>query len=70
MKYLLFLFFPLLLFGQFDPKEEEYKHYKIFVKNDTINYHVYTNKESKEINGLIFFSGFWSTTFTSNSNQN
>ena len=55
MKYLLFLLFPLFLFGQFDPKEEEYKHYKILAKNDTINYHVYTNKESKKIDGFILF---------------
>lgn len=55
MKYFLFLLFPLFSFGQFDPKEDEYKHYKIFKKNDTINYHVYTNKTSKEINGFILF---------------
>ena len=55
MKYLLFLLFPLFSFGQFDPKEDEYKHYKIFTKNDTINYHIYTNKTSKEINGFILF---------------
>jgi hypothetical protein len=55
MKYFLFLLFPLFSFGQFDPKEDEYKHYKIFKKNDTINYHVYTNKTSKEIDGFILF---------------
>lgn len=55
MKYLLFLLFPLFSFAQFDPKEDEYKHYKIITKNDTINYHIYTNKTSKEINGFILF---------------
>ena len=55
MKYILFLLFPLFSFGQFDPKEDEYKHYEIFTKNDTINYHIYTNKTSKEITGFILF---------------
>ena len=58
MKYLFFLLIPLLSFGQFDPKENEYKHYMILAKNDTINYHIYKNKASKEIDGfIIYFQG-------------
>lgn len=55
MKYLLFFPIPLFSFGQFDPKEDEYKHYTIFSKNDTINYHIYKNNASTEINGFILF---------------
>jgi esterase/lipase len=55
MKYLLFLLLPLSSFGQFDPMEDEYKHYEIFTENDTINYHIHIDKASKEITGFILF---------------
>lgn len=58
MKNILFLLFPILLFGQFDPKENEYKHYKIIENKDTINYHVYIAKNIKKFDGfIIYFQG-------------
>ena len=55
MKNILFLLLPMFLFGQYDPKENEYKHFKIIENKDTINYHVYTAKNLKEIVGYIFY---------------
>lgn len=49
---------PLITFGQYDPKIDEYLHRSIIVKKDTINYHIYSNGtiESKS-KLLIFFHG-------------
>jgi esterase/lipase len=49
---------PLMTFGQYDPKTDEYIHRNIIVKKDTINYHIYANGniESKS-KILIFFHG-------------
>ncbi|KIC94512.1 dienelactone hydrolase family protein [Flavihumibacter solisilvae] len=49
------IFFSRLTFGQFYPKYEEYKHYSIHKKNDTINYHVYSAKDLKDTDGIILF---------------
>lgn len=51
-------FFPLLTFGQYDPKVEEYQHKTIFTKSDTINYHIYSKgKIEEKKNILLFFHG-------------
>ena len=55
MKNILFLLFPLFLFGQYDPKENEYEHYKIIENKDTINYHVYNHKNINELSGFILY---------------
>ena len=47
--------FPNLIFGQFYPKYEEYKHFSVLKKNDTINYHIYSTKNTKEAEGIILF---------------
>ena len=39
----------------FYPKIEEYKHFSIFKRNDTVNYHIYSKKELKETDGIILF---------------
>lgn len=36
---------PILVFGQYDQKTEEYQHKSIIVKNDTIRYHIYIQRE-------------------------
>lgn len=49
---------PILSFGQYDPRMEEYQHNTISTKSDTINYHIYLKgkiEEKKKI--LIFFHG-------------
>lgn len=43
------------LLGQVYPKHEEYKHFSISKKNDTINYHIYSQKDLKETDGIILF---------------
>lgn len=51
-------FIPLLTFGQYDPKMEEYQHKTIYTKHDTINYHIYSKGQiDKKKNILIFFHG-------------
>lgn len=50
--------FPLLTFGQYDPKMEEYQHKKIIIKSDTINYHIYSKGRIEEKSKiLIYFHG-------------
>jgi esterase/lipase len=51
----LFLLISNSLFGQFDPKLEEYRHYSIIVKNDTINYHIYSKNKINPETGIILF---------------
>lgn len=41
--------------GQVYPKHEEYRHFSICKKNDTINYHIYSQKDLKESDGIILF---------------
>jgi predicted esterase len=60
MKVLIFMstLIPLLAFGQYDPKMEEYQHKTIYTKYDTINYHIYSKgKIEEKKNILIFFHG-------------
>lgn len=60
MKLIIFIltFIPLLTFGQYDPKVEEYQHKTIYTKYDTINYHIYSKGQIDEKkNILIFFHG-------------
>ena len=60
MKLLIFIstLIPLLAFGQYDPKMEEYQHKTIYTKYDTINYHIYSKgKIEEKKNILIFFHG-------------
>ena len=49
------LFFSNFTFGQFYPKFDEYKHFSIYKKGDTINYHIYSVRDLKETNGIILF---------------
>lgn len=49
---------PILVFGQYDQKTEEYQHKSIIVKNDTIRYHIYSKGRIEEKSKiLIFFQG-------------
>jgi esterase/lipase len=49
---------PLITFGQYDPKVEEYQHKMILIKNDTIRYHIFSNgKIESKSKILIFFHG-------------
>lgn len=49
---------PFLVFGQYDPKTEEYQHKTIITKGDTINYHIYSKgKIEDKSNILIYFHG-------------
>jgi esterase/lipase len=58
-KLLIFLLlFPIYFFGQYDPKENEYKHFSIIKKNDTINYHIYAKgKIEDKKNFIVFLQG-------------
>ena len=49
------LFLSTLTFGQFHPKYDEYKHFSIHKKGDTINYHIYSPRDLKETEGIILF---------------
>lgn len=54
----IFTLIPLLTFGQYDPRMEEYQHKVIFTKSDTINYHIYSKgKIEGKSKILIFFQG-------------
>jgi predicted esterase len=49
---------PFLTFGQYDPRMEEYQHKTIFIKSDTIHYHIYSKgKIEEKKNILIYFHG-------------
>ncbi|MRM84001.1 alpha/beta hydrolase [Riemerella anatipestifer] len=53
---LTFLFFSLKVFSQKKSYYEQFEHYQIIKKNDTINFHIFTkNKENKKI--LLFIQG-------------
>ncbi len=52
---IILLIFPLLTFGQYDPKENEYKHFMVLSKKDTINYHVYSKGDLQTKKGVILF---------------
>jgi hypothetical protein len=47
--------FSNLIFGQSYPKYEEYKHFSVKEKNDTINYHIYSAENTKEAEGIILY---------------
>lgn len=53
--FLFFLVFPHLIWAQYDPKSDAYKHSSIISKGDTINYHIYTKGELKTKKGFILF---------------
>ncbi|WP_312921929.1 alpha/beta hydrolase [Empedobacter brevis] len=54
--YLLAVFFlSNNVFGQFYPKYEEYRHFYVFKKKDTINYHIYSKNDIKTTDGIIMF---------------
>ena len=58
LKLLFLTFIPLLSFGQFDPRMEEYQHKAIITQSDTINYHIYSKGPIKDKNKiLLFFHG-------------
>jgi esterase/lipase len=55
---IIFILIPIITFGQYDPKIEEYQNKTIITKNDTIRYHIYSKGNLKEArNILIFFHG-------------
>lgn len=47
--------FPHLLWGQYNPKADAYRHYSIIGKGDTINYHIYAKGELQTKQGFILF---------------
>jgi esterase/lipase len=52
------LILPLLCLGQYDPKLNEYQHFTIALKKDTINYHVYAKGDLQTKKGfIVFFHG-------------
>lgn len=55
MKYLILLLLPYFLFAQYDPKENEYQHFSILSKNDTIHYHIYSKNRLENSIGFILF---------------
>lgn len=55
MKVFILLILPFIAFGQYDPKENEYRHFSVISKSDTIHYHVYAKGELTTKQGLIVF---------------
>jgi esterase/lipase len=53
--FLFFLVFPHLIWGQYDPKQDAYRHFSIAAKGDTINYHIYAKGELQTKKGFILF---------------
>lgn len=52
------LVLPFLAFGQYDPKLNEYQHFTLFQKKDSIRYHVYAKGDLQTKKGfIVFFHG-------------
>ena len=54
-KFTILFFLTLKIFGQFNPKIDEYKHYSIIKKKDTINFHLYSNEKVEKLNSILLF---------------
>nr|WP_314866576.1 hypothetical protein [uncultured Flavobacterium sp.] len=54
-KFIALFFLALKTFGQFNPKIDEYKHYSIIKKKDTINFHLYSNEKIEKLNSVLLF---------------
>lgn len=54
-KFIILLFLTLKTFGQFNPKIDEYRHYSIIKKNDTINFHLYSSEKIEKLNSILLF---------------
>lgn len=59
MKYILSLLFILIFclqsFAQYNPRYDEYKHYSIESVNDTINFHIYSQKNIRYLKNILLF---------------
>lgn len=56
--YIIFIFLiSNQIYAQYEPKYDEYKHFSIFKKRDTINYHVYTKDSTKKDGIILFING-------------
>jgi pimeloyl-ACP methyl ester carboxylesterase len=52
---IIMLIVALKSFSQFNPKIDEYKHYSLIKKNDTINFHLYSNDKIENLNSVLLF---------------
>jgi len=55
LKFIILLFLTIKVFCQFNPKIDEYKHYSIIKKKDTINFHLYSSDKTEKLNSILLF---------------
>jgi dienelactone hydrolase len=55
LKFIIPLFLTIKAFCQFNPKIDEYKHYSIIKKKDTINFHLYSSEKIEKSNSILLF---------------